>query len=81
MKGNYYTVSIVSALVFTMGLWISGQWPWHVSTWVFTGCLVAAYLLLRASGREYAKNMDKLDQHLQNLKKGEATPPLRELTA
>jgi NADH:ubiquinone oxidoreductase subunit 3 (subunit A) len=79
MGVSYLDAFVLAVMILVVGVCVAGQVPWLAGVLVVSVSPLVAYLRLRTHLRQYECGMEKLDQHLQNLEKGQAAPTLKEL--
>jgi len=79
MRGNYLDAFILGALVLFMGAYLAHQIAWFEAGLAWFGCFLVGVWRLLDCYKVHARQMEKLDGHLQKLENGQHAPTLKEL--
>ncbi len=80
MRGNYLDAFILGALVLFMSAYLTHQIAWFEAGLAWFGCFLVGVWRLLDCYKVHARQMEKLDHHLQTFEMGQPAPSLAKLT-
>ena len=80
MRVNYLDAFMVGVLILSIGAILAKQFTWYEALVAWLAALGVAAWRVRDCFKQYARNIEKLSNHLQNIENGQPAPSLTELT-